>query len=137
METTKIQNELAKMECNRLETLWCINHLAAKIKGISTILSQKIDIAKRMTAAKKMLLSDKYTEVEAAHLLVYVETYQKLARLLKNCTDLATLKEYNAIATSRINRVSKTCQNIAHMAPSAKGVVGRARTCGSNRVNFL
>lgn len=134
--TTQIENELAKMQCNQLEILWCIKELAKPFKGILAILNASKDTKGQLICAKNVLMSDEYTEKQAADLLIYIETYQLLARRLKNCTNLDTLKYENRIATARINRVSKSCQQIAHRAIwiEAKGA---QRATGSNRVQIL
>jgi hypothetical protein len=136
METTKIENEKAKMQCNQLEILWCIKELAKEMKWILGVLNASDDTKGQLLCIKNVLMSDKYTEKESADLLIYIETWQLLARRLKNCTNLETLKAENSIATARINRVSKSCQNIAHRAVWVEAVGGQ-RVVGSNRVTFL
>ena len=134
--TTKIKNELAKMQCNQLEILHCIKELCKPFRGFDYVLNGLWETAQKLTYLKKALMSDEFTEKESCELLLYIDTYQLLARRLKNCTNLDTLKAENRIATARINRMSKSCQFIGHRATFVE-VVGNARAVGSNRVTFL
>jgi len=135
--TTQIENELLRMKCNLLDVLTCIKKLVQGQKYLQLVIADDtVCIKARLATLKKMLLSDDYSEKDASDLLIYIETYQLLARRLKNCTNLATLKEDNRIATARINRISKSCQNIAHRAVWVEAV-GAQRVVGSNRVQIL
>jgi len=134
---TQIENELSRMKSNLLDVLACIKKLVQGQKYLQTVIADDtVCIKERLSALKKMLLSDDYSQKDASDLLIYIETYQLLTRRLKNCTNLATLKEDNRIATARINRVSKSCQNIAHRAVWVEAIGGQ-RAVGSNRVTFL
>ena len=134
---TKIENELSRMKCNLLDVLACIKKLVQGQKYLQIIISDDtVCIKARLATLKKMLLTDDYSEKDASDLLIYIETYQLLARRLKNCTNLVTLKEENRIATTRISRISKSCQNIAHRAVWVESV-GAQRVVGSNRVQIL
>jgi len=135
--TTQIENELSKMKCNLLDVLVCIKKLVQGQKYLQTVIADDtVCIKARLSALKKMLLSDDFSEKDASDLLIYIETYQLLARRLKNPPDLDTLKYENRIAMARINRISKSCQNIAHRAVWVE-VVGGQRVIGSNRVQIL
>lgn len=135
--TTQIENELSKMKCNLLDVLVCIKKLVQGQKYLQTVIADDtVCIKARLSALKKMLLSDDFSEKDSSDLLIYIETYQLLARRLKNCTNLDTLKYENRIAVARINRISKSCQNIAHRAVWVE-VVGGQRVIGSNRVQIL
>jgi hypothetical protein len=135
--TTQIENELSKMKCNLLDVLVCIKKLVQGQKYLQTVIADDtVCIKARLSALKKMLLSDDYSEKDASDLLIYIETYQLLARRLKNCTNLDTLKAENRIATARINRMSKSCQNIAHRAVWIE-VIGAQRENGASRGQIL
>jgi len=135
--TTQIENELSKMKCNLLDVLACIKKLVQGQKYLQTVIADDtVCIKARLSALKKMLLSDDFSEKDSSDLLIYIETYQLLARRLKNCTNLDTLKYENRIAVARINRISKSCQNIAHRAVWVEAVGGQ-RAVGSNRVQIL
>lgn len=134
---TQIENELARMKCNLLDVLVCIKKLVQGQKFLQIVIADEtVCIKARLAALKKMLLSGDYSEKDASDLLIYVETYQLLDRRLKKCTNLETLKADNRIATARINRISKSCQQIAHRAVwiEAKGA---QRVIGSNREQNL
>lgn len=133
---TQIENEIAKMKCNQLEILWCIKELAKPFKWILKVLTASDDTKGQLICIKNALMSDKYSEKQSADLLIYIETWQLLARRLKNCTNLDTLKYENRIATARINRVSKSCQNIAHRAVWIE-VIGEQMAVSSNLVQIL
>ena len=134
---TKIENELSRMKCNLLDVLACIKKLIQGQKYLQIIIADDtVCIKARLATLKKMLLTDDYSEKDASDLLIYIGTYQLLARRLKNCTNLVTLKEENRIATTRIGRISKSCQNIAHRAVWVESV-GAQRVVGSNRVQIL